>query len=184
MSIELCGIARELLDEFAAQLGRYLLDRRDIAPLEYLLDCPASTLHKAQKVIHLLGRRDCVAFAGLLALALLVLRCRLLVLLRCLLGLWIALLRIIVLLLNRRLLRVVVLLDWWLLRGQCLRCVLLGGRRQLHRLDWLLRWSVVVQLRLHGVPHEVEHAVYLFLELLRFEAVWQLNFDLAMVLLA
>ena len=141
----------------AAQFRWYLVNGRDIASLEYLLDCPADTLCKAKKVVHLLGRRDCITVAVLLALILLVLRGGLLILLRRsllnLLGLRIALLRVVVLLLNGLL----------CLRWQLLRRHLLCGRRQLHRLVWLLRRRVVVEFGLNAsyskkVPAEGEYS--------------------------
>ena len=145
----LCGDARELLNQLAAQFRRNLLDGLDLASLENLLDSPACALREAQQVVHLLGRRGGGTVAVLPALTGLVRRALLVVRLG---GLLVALRRG---LLRIRLLRR--LLDWRHLRG---------GR-------------AVVQLRLDGAPHEVEHVVDLLLKLLRAEAVGKLDLDRA-----
>ena len=102
----LCGDARELLDQLAAQFRRNLLDGLDLASLENLLDSPSRALREAQKVVHLLGRRGGVAVAVLPALTGLVRRALLVVRLGGLLVvLWC---RLLIALLLRR------LLDWLL----------------------------------------------------------------------
>ena len=69
----LCGGSRELLYQLAAQFRWYLVNGRNIASLEYLLDRPSSTLCKTEQVIDLLRRSRRVGIAVLLALVGLVL---------------------------------------------------------------------------------------------------------------
>ena len=51
-------------------------------------------------------------------------------------------------------------------------------------LDWLLRWGVVVEFGLHGVPHEFEDLACLLRQFLLAKAVGQFDFNLAVVGLA
>jgi len=149
----LCWRSRELLYQLAAQFRGYLVDGRDIASLENLLNRPSSAFGKAQEVIDLLRRRGCIGVAVLPVLIWLVL------MLRSLLELLVVRLRIVILLLHW--LRLGRWLDLW---------------RSLNRRG-------IVQFGFDGFTHEIKDSVDFLLKLLRIETIWQFDFDLAVVLL-